>query len=126
MAIVKNELVGINNVLTIVFTTFYCCLLCLNHHKGVTGVLPIVGVYSNWMVWVCKASTFTHRLEIPLGRTGLLLKLLSLVLQFLRCFPIQGSVYSSFTLFEDQALKLLWGSNVVLSCSGLGPRFLAS
>ena len=35
------------------------------------------------------------------------------------CFPIQGSVYSLFTLFEDQALKLLVCSIFVLSCSGL-------
>ena len=37
------------------------------------------------------------------------------------CFPIQGSVYSLFSLFEDQALKLSGVSVVVvLSCSGLG------
>ena len=47
------------------------------------------------------------------------------LVQSLRCFPIQGSVYSLLALFEDQVLKLLWGSSVVLSCLGLGPCFLA-
>ena len=59
------------------------------------------------------------------GKSGVAAETVELVLQFLGCFPIQGLVYSPFTLFEDQALKLLWGSSVVLSCSGLGPRFLA-
>ena len=36
------------------------------------------------------------------------------------CFPIQGSVYSLFSLFEDQALKLVGFFLDVLSCSGLG------
>ena len=36
------------------------------------------------------------------------------------CFPIQDSVYSLFSLFEDQALKLVGVPMVVLSCSGLG------
>ena len=36
------------------------------------------------------------------------------------CFPIQGSVYSLFSLLEDQALKLLGVSVIVLSSSGLG------
>ena len=67
----------------------------------------------------------THWLEIPLGRAGLLLKLLSLSSFISVCFPIQGSVYSLFTLFEDQALKLWSGSEFVLSCSGLDPHFLA-
>ena len=35
------------------------------------------------------------------------------------CFPIQGSVYSLFSLFEDQALKLVGFFVDVLSCSGL-------
>ena len=83
MAIVKNELVGINNVLTIVFTTFYCCLLCFNHHKGITDVLPMVGEYSDRMVQV---NSLKHRLIIPLGRAGLLLKLLSLSFSFLDAF----------------------------------------
>ena len=58
------------------------------------------------------------------GKSRFAAETVELVLQFFGCFPIQGSVYSPFTLFEDQALKLLWGSRVVLSCSGLGPRFL--
>ena len=32
---------------------------------------------------------------------------------------------SLLTLFEDQALKLLWSSEFVLSCSGLDPCFLS-
>ena len=93
-----------------------------------TRVLNVVfpeGMYKSWMVQVFNIGTFTPRLEIPLGRGGVAAETVELVLQFPGCFPIQGSVYSPFTLFEDQSLKLLWGSSVVLSCSGLGPRFLA-
>ena len=42
------------------------------------------------------------------------------------CFPIQGLVYSLFSLFEDQVLKLSGVSSVVLSCSGLGLLTLLS
>ena len=35
------------------------------------------------------------------------------------CFSIKDSVYSPFSLFEDQALILLGFPSVVLSCSGL-------
>ena len=59
------------------------------------------------------------------GKSGVAAETVELVLQFPRCFPIQGLVYSLLTLFEDQALKLLWGWDVVLSCSGLSPCFLA-
>ena len=71
----------------------------------------------------------TNTLELPLSSVGLLLRLLSLAGVWValvalftvpcRCFPTQGSVYSAFSLFEDQALKQLGVSAVVLSCSGL-------
>ena len=90
MAIVKNELVGINNVLTIVFTTFYCCLLCFNHHKGITGVLPTVGEYSDRMVQVNLGIQAGN----TAGKSGVAAETVELALQFRGCFPIQGSVYS--------------------------------
>ena len=69
----------------------------------------------------------THWLEIPLGKSGVAAETVELVqFPWCVCFPIQGSVYSLFfTLFQDQALKLLSDSEFVLSCSGLDPRFLA-
>ena len=86
----KNELVGINNVLTIVFTTFYCCLLCFNHHKGITDILPTVGEYSDWMVQVNPLI----QVDNTAGKSGVAAETVELVLQFLGCFSIQGSVYS--------------------------------
>ena len=124
MAIVKNGLVGINNVLTVVFTTFYCCLLCFYHHKGVTGVFQKGNVQKSDGTGMPYRYVHTQAGNTA-GKSGVAAETVELVLQLLGCFPIQGSVYSPFTLFEDQALKLLWGSSVVLSCSGLGPCFLA-
>ena len=109
--------------------------LCLPHSIVVycasitTRVLQVFsqkwGCTSNRMVRVCNSKYIHTQAGNTTGKSGVAAETVELVLQFLRCFPIQDSVYSSFTLFEDQALKLLWGSNVVLSCSGLGPRFLA-
>ena len=90
MAIVKNELVVINNVLTIVFTTFYCYLLCFNHHKGITDVLPTVGWYSYRMVQVVSLK----QICITPGKSRVAAVTAELILQFLECFPIQDSVYS--------------------------------
>ena len=108
-----------------VFTTFYCCLLCFNHHKGCYMYFP-KGMYKSWLVQMFNTGMFTHiQAGNTTGKSRVAAETVELVLQFPRCFPIQGSVYSPFTLFEDKALKLLWGSSVVLSCSGLGPHFLA-
>ena len=69
----KNRLCRINNVLTVVFTTFNCYLLYSASKrfyissKGKLQELVNTGINKN-----------THWLEIPLGRAGLLLKLLSL------------------------------------------------
>ena len=56
----------------IVFTTFYCCLLCFDLHKGVTDISPNSGVYSDQML---TTDSLVYRLILPLGRAGLLLKL---------------------------------------------------
>ena len=69
----KNRLCRINNVLTVVFTTFNCYLLYSASKrfyissKGKLQELVNTGINKN-----------THWLEIPLGRAGLLLELLSL------------------------------------------------
>ena len=75
-----------------------------------------------------------HWLEIPLRFAGLLLRLLSflwilkkiegsllLLLQFLLVLAYSGlGILSLFSLFEDQALKLVGFFVDVLSCLGLG------
>ena len=122
MAIVKNGLIGMNNVLTICIyhilllfivlqspQKFYMCSL-----KG--NIQELISTDVQYRYKHVQAGNTA-------GKSGVAAKTVELV-QSLRCFPIQGSVYSLFSLFEDQALKLLWGSNVVLSCSGLGPCFL--
>ena len=116
----KNRLCRINNVLTVVFTTFNCYLLYsfskrfYISSKGKLQELVNTGINKN-----------THWLEIPLGRAGCCWNCWACPVSLMCvCFPIQGSVYSLFTLFEDQALKLLSDSEFVLSCSGLDPCFL--
>ena len=56
----------------IVFTTFYCCLLCFDLHTGVIVISPNSGVYSDQTL---TTDSLVYRLILPLGRAGLLLKL---------------------------------------------------
>ena len=116
----KNRLCRINNVLTVVLTTF-------NHYLLYSASKRVYISFKGQLQELVDTdvNNDTHWLEILLGRAGLLLKLLSLSSFISVCFPIQGLVYYLFTLFEDQALKQLLGSEFVLSCSGLDPCFLA-
>ena len=66
-------------------------------------------MYKSQLEQMFNTGTHTHtQAGNTTGKSGVAAKTVELV-QFPRCFPIQGSVYSLFTLFEDQALKLLWG-----------------
>ena len=97
-------------------------IYCASLATRVLHVFP-KEMYKSWSVQMFNTGTHTQAGNTT-GKSEIAAETVELV-QFSRCFPIQGLVYYLFTLFEDQALKLLWGSSVVLSCSGLGPRFLA-
>ena len=117
----KNRLCRINNVRTVVFTTFNCYLLYSASKKALhkfQGKVTGVGRYRCEQEYTLAGNNA--------GKSGVAAETVELVqFPWCVCFPIQGSVYSLFTLFEDQALKLLPDSEFVLSCSGLDPRFLA-